>query len=368
MSWIRIRPRKIAAVGAQGQAGVYTAVRAQQHEGMSDRVVRVDPAAPAADAIRQAAEVIRQGGLVAFPTETVYGLGANALDDAAVRRIFAAKGRPDWNPLIVHVPDADAVHQVAAAWPPLARQAAAAFWPGPLTLVVPRRPEVPDVVTAGLTTVGIRVPAHPVAHALLTAAGVPVAAPSANRFTRVSPTLAEHVIRGLGHRADLIVDGGATPYGIESTVLDVSGSRPRVLRYGAISVEELVAVLGPVDEATLAGSPTSDGVPHASPGMSERHYSPAARIVTVRDLAEAGRMVAETEQRGGRVGALVRGMAGVPAAQSLALPDDPRGFARLFYAALHTLDDAGCTIILVEQPPEGAAWAAIRDRIQRATR
>src|SRR5437660_12869477 len=183
-------------------------------------MTRIFIAEPAA--IAEAAAVLRRGGLVAFPTETVYGLGGNALDPAAVARIFAAKGRPATNPVIVHVADAAGVPLVAAAWPDPAARLAARFWPGPLTLVLPRRPEVPDVVTAAGPTVAVRVPAHPVARALLRAAGVPVAAPSANRSSELSPTTAEHVLRGLGGRIDLILDAGPCPGGIESTVLDLT--------------------------------------------------------------------------------------------------------------------------------------------------
>src|SRR5919199_1388466 len=203
--------------------------------------VRVDPHSPDVGVIRRAADLLRAGELVAFPTETVYGLGANALDEGAVRKIFEAKGRPSYNPLIVHVSSAADVSRVAAAWPESAQRLAERFWPGPLTLVLPKRSEVPDAVTAGLGSVAVRVPAHPVALALLRAAGVPVAAPSANRSTEVSPTMAPHVEKSLGKRVALIVDGGPTTVGIESTVVDLSGERPVLLRPGAISGLELGA-------------------------------------------------------------------------------------------------------------------------------
>jgi L-threonylcarbamoyladenylate synthase len=334
---------------------------------MSAPVERVDPARPDPMIIARAARVIRDGGIVAFPTETVYGLGANALDPEAVARIYAAKERPGYNPLIVHLPDAGSAELVAAEWPPLARRAADAFWPGPLTLVVAKRPAVPDAVTAGLPTVGVRVPAHPVALALLRACGVPVAAPSANRFTRVSPTTAEHVIRGLSSRADLIIDGGATPYGIESSVIDVTGRRPRLLRYGAIATDELASVLGPIDEATLAGSAAGEAVPLPAPGMTDRHYSPAGRVVPFSDLPDALALAGIARDRGEVVGAIVIGAAGVPAQHVVPLPPEPRGYARLFYAALHTLDEAGCGLILVETAPDTPQWAAIRDRMRRAS-
>jgi L-threonylcarbamoyladenylate synthase len=332
---------------------------------MPARVIRVEAAAPDAAAIREGADVIRAGGLVAFPTETVYGLGANALDAAAAGRIFTAKGRPGYNPLIVHVPDTDAARGVAAAWPDMAERAAAAFWPGPLTLVVTRRPTIPDTVTAGLPTVAVRVPSHPVALALLRAAELPIAAPSANLFTRVSPTTAEHVIRGLGDRADLILDGGATPYGIESTVIDCSRERPRLLRHGAIGLDEIEPVLGTVEIATTAPSAAGEAA-LPSPGMLGRHYSPAAEVVVFEDLATGRQCARRTHDRGGRVGGIVTHAVGLPLDEVVPLPDDPRGYARLLYASLHTLDDAGCDLILIEQLPRSSGWAAIRDRIQRA--
>ncbi|HEX5520066.1 MAG TPA: L-threonylcarbamoyladenylate synthase, partial [Longimicrobiaceae bacterium] len=225
--------------------------------------ITVDPSAPAAAALARAAAVLRRGGLVAFPTETVYGLGANALDADAVRRIFAAKGRPSYNPLIAHVAGAAAARELVTAWPDAAEQLAAAFWPGPLTLVLPKRAIVPDVVTAGLDTVAVRVPAHPVAHALLAAAGLPVAAPSANRFTQLSPTTAAHVERALGDRVDLILDGGPTTVGIESTVIDLSGERPVLLRPGSIALDALERIVGPLERPAASAAEA----PRPSPGM-----------------------------------------------------------------------------------------------------
>ena len=202
-------------------------------------VIRVDPASPDEDSIARAATYIRNGQLVAFPTETVYGLGAHALDREAVRRIFAAKGRPSTDPLIVHVPSFDAVAPLTRNVPPLASVLARHFWPGPLTMVLPKSALVPDEVTAGLDTVAVRVPAHPVARALILAAGVPVAAPSANLFSRPSPTSAAHVLDDLDGRIDAIIDGGTTTLGVESTVIDLSGPVPTVLRPGAITLAAL---------------------------------------------------------------------------------------------------------------------------------
>lgn len=235
----------------------------------------VDPAAPDAAALQRAGACLRAGGLVAFPTETVYGLGAHALDAAAVRRIFEAKGRPASDPLIVHIAALDQLHRLVRAVPPAARQLAHAFWPGPLTLVLPRTSAVPDAVTAGLETVGIRIPSHPVARALLREAAIPVAAPSANLFSRPSPTRAAHVRDDLDGRIELIVDGGATTMGVESTVLDLSGDVPRVLRPGGVTVEQLRDLIGEVDVREVVSDGSSA---QASPGLLLKHYSPRAPL------------------------------------------------------------------------------------------
>lgn len=333
-------------------------------------VIPVDPRAPDPEALRAAADVLRAGGLVAFPTETVYGLGAAALDPAAVQRIFLAKGRPASNPLIVHVPDVRAARGLAARWPESAERLAARWWPGPLTLVVPKAPHVPDVVTAGLPSVALRVPAHPVALALLRTAGIPIAAPSANRFTRLSPTTAAHVAKGLGDRVELILDGGPTAVGIESTVVGLTGANPVLLRPGAITREELEAVLG---TAVLSPSdvPEEGDAPRPSPGMHAVHYAPRARLLRFPPVA---REAAEAEARravgrGERVGALLLGSAqrfAAPLEGRVHMPMDAAGYARELYDRLHALDDAGCTLILVEEPPDEPAWAGVRDRLQRA--
>ena len=328
----------------------------------------VDPRNPDPAAIARAAELLRQGQLVAFPTETVYGLGAHALDAEAVGRIFAAKGRPAFNPLIVHVAGIDEARQVAATWPEAAERAARAFWPGPLTLVLPKRPEVPDEVTAGLPSVAIRVPAHPVALALLRAAQLPIAAPSANRFTELSPTTARHVEKALGDRVALVLDGGATTVGIESTVVDLTGSEPVLLRPGLLDETRLAAVLGPLARPRPAASADA---PRPAPGMIERHYAPRARVVLLdpaRDtsLAEARRLVRETASTGAMTGALLRTARDVGAARVVTMPDDPAAYARALYAALHDLDDSGCALVVVEQVPDLPAWAGVRDRLARS--
>ncbi len=329
------------------------------------RLVRVDAASPDQAAIDEAARVLRAGGLVAFPTETVYGLGANALDVAAVRRVFSAKGRPAFNPLIVHAPDRNAAAALAAEWTQTAERLAQVFWPGPLTLVVRKVETIPDEVTAGLPTVGLRVPRHPVAQALLRSAGFPIAAPSANPFTGVSPTTGEHVERGLGGRVDLVLDAGPSPVGIESAVLDVSGEVPVLLRHGTIPNEELSAVAG--DLAVFEGG--IEGVPARSPGMLHRHYAPSARVrlFSPEQSQEVRRAATQARERGARIGALLMRDLGVPVDVPIAMPHDASAYAQRLYAALHELDRAGCDLILIEQVPDAPGWRAVRDRLQRAS-
>ena len=328
-------------------------------------VLVVDPHAPDPAALARAAAILRAGGLVAFPTETVYGLGAHALDADAVLRIYAAKGRPGYNPLIVHVADAEGARRVVRDFPARAEHAARAWWPGPVTLVLPKRPEVPDVVTAGLDSVAVRVPAHPVALALLRASGLPVAAPSANRFTELSPTSAAHVVKGLGDRVDLVLDGGSTSVGIESTVVDLTSETPVLLRPGLVSRAELERVLGPV--ALLSDAPSGDA-PRPSPGMVDRHYAPRARlrVVDTRDAGQLQRAMAEVEEAGLRVAVIARIAAPVPRDRWRTLPDDAAGYARELYATLHELDDLGCDVMLVQRVPEGHDWDGVRDRLGRA--
>ncbi len=296
--------------------------------------------------LQQAAELIRAGRLVAFPTETVYGLGANALDAAAVARIFAAKGRPSTSPLIVHVASVEMASGLTSEFSALAGKLAAAFWPGPLTLVLPKSALIPDAVTAGLPSVGLRVPAHPVALALIRAAGVPIAAPSANRFTEISPTRAEHVPAGL---ADLVLDGGATNVGIESTVLSLATLHPTLLRPGMISQAAIEAVIGPI---ALAAQPES-GTAHAAPGMHARHYSPRTPLfLGLPDVA-------------GHYAFLCRERR-VNAARLVPMPLDAEHYAACLYETLHTLDAEGWDAIFVEPLPDTVAWMAVRDRLQRA--
>jgi L-threonylcarbamoyladenylate synthase len=304
---------------------------------------------------------------VAFPTETVYGLGADALNEAAVQAIFSAKGRPGYNPLIVHLADVAGVRKLVADWPTAAERLAMAFWPGPVTLVLPKNPIVPDVVTADLPSVAVRVPSHPVAQALLRVANLPVAAPSANRASQLSPTTAQHVGKSLGANVDLILDGGPTPLGIESTVVDLSGWPPVLLRPGLISSEDLEAVL---KESLLAPASLDEAAARPSPGMLDRHYSPRAqlKIYASGQLGHACKLVKDAQARSQVVGALLLSPLGVSLQHPIAMPAEPRAYARLLYAALHSLDDLGCDLILVELGPASPGWAGIHDRLQRASR
>ena len=319
---------------------------------MNTEIVVVDPSNPDPRFIARAVEFLRAGRLVAFPTETVYGLGASALDPAAVRRIFEAKGRPASNPVIVHIPDPSVVAIVAADWPAIAVRLADRFWPGPLTIVVPKNPAVPDEITAGGPTVAVRCPNHPVVLALLRAAGVPLAAPSANRSTEISPTRAEHVLKSLGGRIDMILDGGPSSGGIESTVVDVTRPVVRVLRPGLITVPMLEEVAGRVEAA--AGD---EGIAR-SPGRMEKHYSPRTQMWLVDGLDIVDDYL-EAVNSGKRVGLLQMFGPG-------AMPNEPVAYAAELYGRLHDLDERGFDFILVELPPDTPEWAAIRDRLTRA--
>lgn len=296
--------------------------------------------------IARAATLLRAGELVAFPTETVYGLGANALDEAAVRRIYEAKGRPPTSPLIVHVDSIEMARGLAAEWSATADALAQAFWPGPLTLVVPKRAHVPDIVTSGLPSVGLRMPAHPVALALIHAAGMPLAGPSANRFTELSPTTAEHVRSSLGSRVAMILDGGPCTVGIESTVVALAmGARPVILRPGRITAAQLAAAIGGPIELHAAGSVDADAA-HPAPGMHSKHYSPRTPLFIAGKIAPSSSHLARVN------------LASMPAS--------PEAYAAALYATLHKLDDEGYDAIVVEMPPDQPEWAAVRDRLSRA--
>jgi L-threonylcarbamoyladenylate synthase len=327
--------------------------------------VRVIPAEKAA--IEEAVRVLRAGGLVAFPTETVYGLGARALDEQAVARVFAAKGRPSGHPLIAHVAGIAEARAIAAEWSERASRLAHAFWPGPLTIVVPRASRLPAIVTGGGDSVAMRAPAHPVARALLTALGEPIAAPSANRYQTLSPTLAAHVVKSLGDAVDLVIDGGACDAGIESTVVDVRGARARVLRPGALDLAELRTVLPDVEMAEVRVAEEDER--RASPGMGARHYAPSARLVVAPDRKSALRMAESLGARGLRAGVVLCGGEAPdrPLLFARVLPPEPAAYARALFATLHALDEAGVAEIVVEGVPEEDGWLAIRDRLRRAS-
>jgi L-threonylcarbamoyladenylate synthase len=313
-----------------------------------------DAARVPAGELDAAAAALRRGEVVVFPTETVYGLGANALDPAAVSRIFAVKDRPADNPLIVHVLDADAARALVSAWPPSAGRLAAAFWPGPLTLVLPKAPHVPPITTAGLDSVALRAPAHPVARALLRAAGIPIAAPSANTSGRPSPTRVEHARADLGDRVAVYLDGGATDLGLESAVLDLRTDPPRLLRPGALARAAIEQVIGPLSDSR------GDEDAARAPGMRHRHYAPLARLELV-PRARIGARYAELS-RAQRVAAILAApIAGIPAT---VLGRDPVEWGRRLFALLRELEDHD--IILVESPPRDAAWEAVHDRLRRA--
>jgi L-threonylcarbamoyladenylate synthase len=296
--------------------------------------------------ISEAARLIRSGRLVAFPTETVYGLGANALDADAVRRIFEAKGRPSTSPLIVHVDSIAMARELALEWPDAAGTLAARWWPGPLTIVLRKRPQVPDIVTAGLDSVGLRMPSHPLALALIAEAGLPLAAPSANRFTELSPTTADHVRQSLGDAVDCVLDGGPTTVGIESTVISLAGP-PVLLRPGMILRDEIEALIGPVG---IAGE--IEGA-HPSPGMHPRHYAPHTPVLAG-DPPATGR------------GAHLYMTHPGAAARTIGMPRTAREYAAVLYATLHALDAEGLDWIAVEMPPDTPEWAGVRDRLTRA--
>jgi L-threonylcarbamoyladenylate synthase len=324
--------------------------------------------------IPAAVDVLRRGGLVAFPTETVYGLGADASNPAAVGRIYSVKGRPRNHPVIVHLAEATAIKGWAADVPPDAWALAEAFWPGPLTLILPRAEHVPDAVTGGTGTVGLRVPNQPLALELLEAFGGGVAAPSANRFGRVSPTTAAHVRADLGGDVDLVLDGGACTVGVESTIVDLSWGSPKILRLGGLSVEALSDVLGhPVVVSAVAGGAAAqsgglgaaEAVP--APGTLPSHYAPAARVevVAAEDVAERAAVLLRQSRRVGllaprRIGGLPDGLDALPPAGG------PQAYAKCLYQRLREADRRGLDVLLAVPPPATGIGAAVIDRLQRA--
>ncbi len=343
-----------------------------------------------AERIAQAAALLRAGGLVAFPTETVYGLGADATNAEAVARIFVAKGRPHSDPLIVHIPDASWLARVARDLPPLALAVAAQFWPGPLTLVLPRAASIPPLVAAGGATVGVRAPAHPIAQALIRLAATPIAAPSANRFMGVSPTTAAHVFADLNGRIDAILDGGPTSVGVESTVVDLTTDPPRILRPGGVTLEALRAVIpniqGPADGAAANTTDAADAADAAdetpvatlrAPGQLARHYAPQTRLLVFDAAGERGRaaVLAATQRaraRGERVGALATDdeapalLALGAQVATLGPADDLGAVAQRLYAALRSLDDGRVDVIVAHTFGQAGLGLALWDRLRRA--
>jgi L-threonylcarbamoyladenylate synthase len=319
-------------------------------------------------ALSRAAELLRRGGTVAFPTETVYGLGANALDPAAVQAIFEAKQRPAWDPLIVHVANQQQLEMVAMDIPCNGRLLMEAFWPGPLTLLLPKDPRVPQIVTAGRSRVGVRMPRHPVAHRLIELAGVPVAAPSANSFGKTSPTRADFVLQDLDGRIDAVIDSGGTALGLESTVVDVCGEPPILYRPGMVTLQQLRSVC----PGLVIYSEPFEGVsaPHASPGLGLKHYSPRARLI-LSDVDNLLRLAAQLQSAGETVGIMS------PSAMVTQLPyliyewgdlADQEELARRMFRGLRELDAAGATVIVCPLPEAEGLGVAIRDRLLKAAR
>ena len=306
------------------------------------------------EVLRRAAELLRQGEVVALPTETVYGLAANAFNPEAVTRIYELKGRPAFNPIIVHVSGIAMARECVREWPALAQKLADAFWPGPLTLVLPRSDSIPDVVTGGGATVGVRWPQHPLMNEVIRFCGFPLAAPSANRSTELSPTSAEHVRKSFGNALPLIVDGGPAQVGIESTVLDLSEHPPRILRPGMIHAESILAVTGELAAAEAAGGALK------SPGLLLKHYAPKAKLV-IREWQEESEMASQPAD------VHIIAHSKIPRTVNVSvIPHDPEAYARALYAALHQCDEAGARLIIVEDVPSTPEWHAIRDRLRRA--
>jgi L-threonylcarbamoyladenylate synthase len=329
------------------------------------RVVGIDPIAPDRTVIAEAAAIIRAGQLVAFPTETVYGLGADGLSPAALGEIYAVKGRPPDNPLILHLASQDQLPLVAADVPELAYALMSVFWPGPLTLVLPKTSRVPDLATGGLGTVAVRIPAHPVALGLISAADTALAAPSANRSGRPSPTTAQHVLDDLNGAFPLILDGGPTTIGVESTVLDVTCTPPALLRPGGVTQEAIEAAIGLLQK-------TADTSLHRrSPGMRYRHYSPKAEVLVVEDASRAGfdRAIAAARARHQRVGCILHRLnpTEVPAGVIVMhIGGGVADYARSLFAALRHLDALGVNVMIVEGVAEEGLGRAVMDRLRRA--
>ncbi|MDD5138792.1 MAG: L-threonylcarbamoyladenylate synthase [Verrucomicrobiales bacterium] len=317
-------------------------------------------------AVRRAVELLRAGEVVALPTETVYGLAANALDEKAVAKIFQIKGRPANNPIIVHVAGNEMAKRCVNHWSEPADKLSQSFWPGPLTLVLPRAKEIPGNVTAGGETVGVRWPGHPFIQAVIRECGFPLAAPSANLSNQISPTNAEHVRQQLGGKIPLIVDGAQSQVGIESTVLDLSVSPPQILRPGMIHAESLAAVIGNIQH------PTSDAQHPKlkSPGLLKKHYSPKAKLLVLNWKDDADLKSQLVTRHLSPATCFVIAHTKIPSGENFAgvsvIPHDAEAFARALYAELHRCDEAGAKLIVVERPPESPEWSGVADRLRRA--
>ncbi len=339
------------------------------------RILKVDPRRPEPEPIRAAAEVLRGGGLVAFPTETVYGLGANALDPEAVAAIFRAKGRPADNPLIVHVADRQWVQELVKVLPDQAQVLIDRFWPGPLTVALPKQPHIPDIVTGGLSTVGVRMPAHPVALALIKAAGVPIAAPSANLSGRPSPTTAEDVWEDLNGRVDLILDGGETGVGLESTFLDLSTDPPVLCRPGGINPSDICSVIGPIQIDPSVYANLEEHEMPRSPGQKYTHYAPKAEVLVVEGALETvhakiNSLAYEYMQEGRRVGVLAtaesRGVYQVPVVLEIGSRKNLPMIASALFSTLRAFDRHGVEVVLAESLPEEGIGLAVMNRLRKA--
>ncbi len=324
-------------------------------------------------AIRIAAERLRAGEVVALPTETVYGLAANALNEKAVARIFQIKGRPAHNPIIVHVASWEMARDCVAQWPEAAEKLSKSFWPGPLSLVLPRAEKIPGNVTAGGPTVGVRWPSHPFMQAVIRECGFPLAAPSANLSNQISPTNAEHVRTQLAGKISLIVDGGQSQVGIESTVMDLSVSPPKILRPGMIHTESISAVLGARNcglRTADCGLNPGDQTTLRSPGLLNKHYAPKAKLIVLswHDEPDLQSQIGNRQSAIGHVHVIAHTKipAGFEAGNVSVIPRDAVAFARALYAELHRCDAAGATLIVVEAPPDLPEWSGIADRLRRA--
>lgn len=318
------------------------------------------------EAIEKAGEILRAGEVVAIPTETVYGLAANAYDGNAVSKIFKAKGRPQDNPLIVHIAKVETLSDLVAEVPEAAKKLAAAFWPGPLTMILPKSEKIPDAVSAGLPTVAVRMPSHPVAHAVIEAAGVPLAAPSANLSGSPSPTNAKYVLDDMQDRIPLILDGGSSAVGVESTVITLATERPRVLRPGGITVEQLRALLGEVDVDDAVLHKLAEGVRAASPGMKYKHYAPRADITIVKGTFEEFRRYVKTKEKDAFVLCFAGEEKYFPHAVTYGREDDGLSQANRLFDALRELDEQGAKTVYARCPALSGVGLAVYNRLIRA--